>query len=401
MNNDAPTPIYLDHCATTPLAPAVREQMEPWASAANPASDHPLGKKARRAVETAADSILRRLRAAPEDRIVFTSGATESNTLALFGLAQSLAAGRHFITSEIEHPSVLEPTGYIEQSGYPVTYLGVGPDGMVNLDALREAFRPDTALVSIMWANHETGVIQPIEKIATECAQRGVLLHCDATQAVGRLPIDLSKVGIDLMSFSAHKFYGPKGIGGLYVRRHEPPIALKPLLRGGSQQGGIRAGTVPVDLVVGMAAALDLSHEQMARMDQHCRLLRDGFEHSLEATLSGFTFHGRSAPRLPNVSNIGVAGVEQQKLLAGLHEAAICVGSGAACSEGLPSHVLAAMGVPASMAKIRVSLGLETSGLELLWAALSILRCVSRNRPPRFRRVATHPLPRRLTVSSD
>ena len=390
---------YLDHQATTPCDPAVVAAMAPWWTEqfANPASRlHRPGLLAAAAVDQARSQILGQLGltagAPPENprghqgdaQLIFTSGATEANNLALKGLAEAeLAAGgsrRQLVTLATEHRAVLDPLRYLARHGFRLSELPVGSDGLVDLDQLAAALGPDTLVVSVMAANNEIGVLQPLAAIGALCRQRGIPFHCDGAQALGHLDLKPAELGIDLLSLSAHKFYGPKGIGALAISR---PLALAPQLHGGGQQGGLRAGTLPVPLIVGLAAALNLAQADRLEREQRLGALRDQLWQGLEA-LGGIRRNGAAAPRLAHNLNICVEGVEGGALHRALRRQ-LAVSGGSACSSGEPSHVLAALGLSRleAAASIRFGLGRSTTTAEIGQAIGALAEAISQLRGPR------------------
>ena len=390
---------YLDHQATTPCDPAVVAAMAPWWTEqfANPASRlHRPGLLAAAAVDQARSQILGQLGltagAPPENprghqgdaQLIFTSGATEANNLALKGLAEAeLAAGgsrRQLVTLATEHRAVLDPLRYLARHGFRLSELPVGSDGLVDLDQLAAALGPDTLVVSVMAANNEIGVLQPLAAIGSLCRQRGIPFHCDGAQAVGHIALNPAELGIDLLSLSGHKLYGPKGIGALAINR---PLALAPQLHGGGQQGGLRAGTLPVPLIVGLAAALNLAHADRLEREQRLGALRDQLWQGLEA-LGGIRRNGAAAPRLAHNLNICVEGVEGGALHRALRRQ-LAVSGGSACSSGEPSHVLAALGLSRleAAASIRFGLGRSTTTAEIGQAIGALAEAISQLRGPR------------------
>jgi cysteine desulfurase len=364
--------IYLDHQATTPCEEAVVEAMAPWWSAqfANPSSrGHRPGLLAAAAVEQARVQIAAEL-GVTSGSVVFTSGATEANNLALKGLAEAelLAGGgrRHLVTLATEHRAVLDPLRYLSRHGFTLTVMPVQPDGLVDLQQLEQALRPDTLLLSVMAANNEIGVLQPLEAIAQLCRTRGIRLHCDAAQAVGHLPLQPAALGIDLLSCSGHKLYGPKGIGALVVA---PGVVLSPQLHGGGQEQGLRPGTLPVPLIVGLAKALELAQADRDGRSQRLGALRDQLWRRLEA-LGGVHRNGAGAPRLAHNLNVWIDGVDGNALQRQLRQH-LAVSGGSACSAGEPSHVLQALGLSRQQAAaaIRFGLGRGTSATEIDAAA--------------------------------
>lgn len=334
--------IYLDNNATTPLLPAVWDAMRPYLTEVfgNPASAHTAGRRARRALEDARESIASQL-GALADEVLFTSGATEANNLALFGLCGEPPS--HLLASPIEHPSVAEPLRRLAESGFTLDTLPVDAQGHVRAETLPDHLRADTGLVAVMLANHETGVRQPIRALTETLAGRA-RFHCDATQAVGKIPVHFYDLGVDTLALSAHKFHGPKGIGALLVRRR---VKLRPRTWGGHQQQGRRPGTEPVALAVGFACALDRACREMIDRLAHVRLLRRRFLDQLNAAASPLVVNG-SDLGIPHTINVSFPGAKADLLLMNLDLAGVACSTGSACSSGslLPSPVLQAMGVP-------------------------------------------------------
>jgi len=346
-----PRPIYLDHHATTPLDPAVVAAMLPYLTEkfGNPSSrQHAFGQEAHAAVEEARAQLARLIGAEPGD-IVFTSGATESDNLAVRGAARAAGArGRHLVTTAIEHPAVLEPARTIEREGFEVTVVGVGPDGIVATDDVARALRPDTVLVSVMAANNEVGSVQPLAEIGRLCGERGILFHTDAVQAVGRMPVRVDEWGTDLVSISAHKMYGPKGVGALYVRRsRRPRIHLQAQAEGGGQEKGLRSGTLNVPGIVGLGQAARLAADALAGGEPaRIAALRDHLLAGLRRRLDGVEVNGSMEHRLPGNLHVSIARAEAETLILSLG-GRIAISSGAACAEagGKGSHVLRALGL--------------------------------------------------------
>lgn len=344
--------IYLDHHATTPVDPAVVEAMLPYFGQrfGNPSSrQHAFGQEAHAAVEDARRQVAELIGAQP-DEIVFTSGATESDNLAVRGTARPLAGrGRHIVTTTIEHPAVLEPCRSLEREGFEVTRVEVDATGCVAADAVAAAIRSDTVLVSVMAANNEIGTVQPVVEIGAHCRQQGILFHTDAVQALGRIDVHVGRWGVDLMSLSAHKMYGPKGVGALYVRRdRRPRIKLQPQAEGGGQEKGVRSGTLNVPAVVGFGAAAALAQDALTRGEAvRLAALRDRLLEGLHTRVGGITVNGDLTRRLPGNLHVSVDRAEAETLILSLG-GHIAISSGAACAEagGKGSHVLRALGLP-------------------------------------------------------
>jgi cysteine desulfurase len=352
--------IYFDHNATTPLHPAVWEAMHPfWADVfGNPSSLHTEGLAAREAVEEARQSVARLLGASAEE-IIFTSGGTEADNLAILGsaLAQGCRGG-HIITSQIEHPAVLGSCRFLETEGFRVTRLPVGAAGVVDPDDLARALTKDTCLVTLMHANNEVGTIQPVRECAALARTRGVLVHTDAVQSVGKIPTLIDELGVDFLSLSGHKLHGPKGIGALYVRHG---LALDPLVTGGPQERGLRGGTESVAAIVGLGVAAQLAGTHLAAEMPRVAALRDRLEQEILATIPEVSVNGASAPRLPTTTNLTFTGADGQSLVVALDLKGVATSTGSACSSGSlePSHVLVAMGLegPGLRGAVRFSLG--------------------------------------------
>jgi cysteine desulfurase len=352
--------IYFDHNATTPLHSTVWQAMYPFLTAefGNPSSLHAEGLRAREAIETARQQVAHLLGADPEE-IIFTSGGTEADNLAILGsvLAQGHRGGR-IITSQIEHPAVLGSCRALETQGFHVIRLPVGSVGTIDPDDLARALTPDTRLVTLMHANNEVGTIQPIRECAALAHAHGVALHTDAVQSVGKIPTSVDALGVDLLSLSGHKIYGPKGVGALYVRRG---LALAPLLTGGPQERGLRGGTEAVAAIVGLGAAAHLAATRMADETARVAALRDALEHGILATIPEVMVNGAPAPRLPTTTNLSFHRVDGQSLIVALDLKGVAASTGSACSSGSlePSHVLIAMGVagPWLQGAVRFSLG--------------------------------------------
>lgn len=376
--------IYLDHAATTPLRAEARAVMEPFLSDnfANASSVYCLAQEARSALDEARATVADGLGCHPSE-IIFTSGGTESNNAAIKGVAFARQErGRHLITSAIEHHAVLLPMQELaERFGFEVTVLPVDRGGVVEAERVAAAMRPATTLVSIMWANNEIGTIQPVEQIAELTQARGISFHVDAVQAAGTLPIDLSRTPIDLLSISAHKFYGPKGVGALYVRRGTP---WWPLLTGGGQERNRRAGTENVAGIVGMARALELACAEQAATNRQVGGLRDELIERVCSRIPGTVVNGDRERRLPNNVNLSFAGVHGESLLVGLDLAGIMASSGSACTSGSlePSHVLQALGLAReqTQASLRLTVGRDNTAEEIARTVDVLERLVARLR---------------------
>ncbi|MEE9173279.1 MAG: cysteine desulfurase family protein [candidate division NC10 bacterium] len=353
--------IYLDYSATTPVDPQVREAMRPYFEGAfgNPSAAHALGREAKATLEQARETVAGLLGTADKDEVVFASSGTEADNLALAGTAFAYQErGRHIITSAVEHAAVLETCTALERGGFSVTYLPVNGHGVLDLEQLRRAIRPDTILVSLMHANNEVGMLFPLAEIGAITKERGVLFHTDAVQSFGKVPLDVRHCKIDLLSLSAHKIYGPKGVAALYVRRG---VRLQSLLRGGGQERGRRAGTENVPAIVGLAEAARLMFLEMPGEGERMGKLRDRFEAGVLARIEGVRVNAQKGPRLSHTSNLTFEGVEAQTLVAALDLEGIAVSAGSACHVGSlqPSHVLRAMGLSPEHVEgsLRFSLG--------------------------------------------
>lgn len=354
-------PIYLDHHATTPLDARVLEAMMPYLTEefGNASSaTHAYGWRAEAAVEDARERIAAAIGAADPREIVFTSGTTESDNLAVVGVARAARRERdHLVTSAVEHPAVLEPCRALEAEEFSLTTLPVDAEGRVDPAAVAAAIGERTALVSVMAANSEVGTLQPIAEIAAACRERGVPLHSDAAQAVGRVPVDVAALDLDLMSFCAHKLYGPKGVGALYLRSRRPRLRIEPLIRGGGHERGLRAGTLPVALVVGFARAVEIAVEGLAAESARIAALRDRLWDRLAKGLEAIERNG-PADGLPGNLNVSFVGVEADALLVALRDVALSTGSACSSARPEPSHVLRALGLPVARARSAVRFGL-------------------------------------------
>jgi cysteine desulfurase len=361
----AARPIYLDHHATTPVDPRVFEAMRPYflEKFGNAASvNHAFGTEAADAVEEARKEVAQ-LIGADSKSLIFTSGATEANNLALLGVVRAAPPGRHVITTAAEHRSVLDPLRRIERSGTEVTFLPVDQHARVSADQVAGAIKPNTILVSVIFANNEVGSINPLREIGEVCRQHNVLLHSDAVQAVGKIPIDLSELPIDLLSLSAHKLYGPKGVGALFVRRDRGRIAIEPLFYGGGHERRMRSGTLPVPLIVGLGAACRIAGDEMTDETARLTLLCERLQTGLMRELDGLSFNGHPTERLPGNLNVSFEAVDGEALMAGLTGLSVSSGSACTSADPEPSHVLRAMGRSESLtrASLRFGLGRTTT----------------------------------------
>src|SRR3954471_23178127 len=376
-------PIYLDYSATTPVDPRVAQKMIPFLTEifGNPASrSHAFGWKAEEAVEEARGHVAALLNADPKE-IVWTSGATEGNNLAIKGAANFYKTkGKHLITQKTEHKAVLDPFRELERQGFEATYLEVEPNGIVSLEKLRAAIRPDTILVSIMMVNNEIGVIQPVWEIGELCREKGIVFHVDAVQGAGRVEIDLAKLKADLLTITAHKIYGPKGIGALYVRR-KPRVRIEAQIHGGGHERGFRSGTLPTHQIVGFGEAARLAKQEMASDNEHVRALRDKLWNAIE-DIEEVYVNGDLERRIPHNLNVSFNFVEGESLIMAVKD--IAVSSGSACTSASlePSYVLRALGRNDELAhsSIRVTLGRFTTEQDVDFAADLLRRKVEKLR---------------------
>lgn len=380
------TPIYLDYAATCPVDPRVLDAMLPYFTEhfGNAASrTHVFGWRAEEAVEGARREIATLLNADPKE-IVFTSGATESINLALKGALEFLreSGKKHVVTAVTEHKATLDTCKWLERNGCEVTYLQVAPDGRVTAEQVAQAIRPDTALVSIMVANNETGVLHPVAEIGAACRAAGVLFHTDAVQGYGKIPLDVEAMSIDLLSISAHKIYGPKGVGALYVRRRKPRVRLAPQIHGGGHERGNRSGTLNVPGIVGFGAAARVARETMAEESARIFELREHLRRRLTEEITHATVNGSLEHRLPGTLNISFNYVEGESLLMGLKDVAVSSGSACTSASLEPSYVLRAMGLDDELAhsSLRITVGRTTTREELDFVAELIKREVARLR---------------------
>jgi cysteine desulfurase len=361
--------IYLDHNATTRPRPEVVEAMLPHLGGhyGNASSIYQLGQEERKAIDIAREQLAKLIGVQNPDEIVFTGGGSESINWAIKGVAwANRERGRHLVTTAIEHSAVMKTCKYLQFMGWQVTHVGVDGHGRVNPADIRDAITKETTLVSVMHANNEIGALEPVEEIAKVCHEKGVPLHLDALQTVGKIPVSVEALDCDLLSIGAHKFYGPKGVGALYTR---PGVKLHPLIHGGSHERNPRAGTENVAGIAGLGVASELALKDMKRDEKHVRPLRDKLEKSVLQQVECVRVNGDPEHRMFNTSNLSIEGVEGEGLIIGLDMQGICVSSGSACSSGQtePSHVLQAIGLPIELAKgsVRFSLGRENTDEEI------------------------------------
>lgn len=378
-------PIYLDYHSTTPVDPEVLKAMLPYFTEVfgNAASrNHEFGWTAEAGVEKARAQVAA-LIGATDKEIVFTSGATESNNLAILGVAEMYAEkGKHIITTPIEHKAVLDTCQFLEAKGYEITYLPVDKTGMVSAEQVRQAIRPDTILVSVMAANNEIGTLNPIAEIGKVCKEKGVLFHTDAVQAVGKVPVDVNAMGIDLLSVTAHKIYGPKGIGAIYVRRKNPRVRLSALIHGGGHERGMRSGTLNVPGIVGFGKAAEIALRNLSTEPKRLAELRDRLWKGISAELDELYINGHPTQRLPNNLNVSFAFVEGESLMMGMKELAVSSGSACTSASLEPSYVLKSIGVGEDLAhtSIRFSVGRFTTEEEIDFAVKKIVAAVKKLR---------------------
>ncbi len=378
-------PIYLDCQATTPVDPRVVEAMLPYFTdcPGNPSSsNHLYGWEAKAAVDLARETAAQAIGAEPKE-IVFTSGATEANNLAIKGVAEAyLSKGRHLITMQTEHNAVLEPCKYLEKLGFEVTYLPPEPDGLLDIECLEQAIRADTILVSVMAANNEIGVLQPLAEIGQVCRQRQILFHTDAAQAIGKIPLDVETMQIDLLSITGHKLYGPKGIGALYIRSRNPHVQVAAQLQGGGQERNVRSGTLPTPQIVGLGKAIELGLAEQATEAKRLTALRTHLWQKLQV-LDGIHLNGHPQLRLPGCLSVSFAGVDGAALLLGLQPyVALSSGSACASSKPTPSHVLTALGLSSQLSKstLRFGLGRFTTPEDIEQAAHHVINVIQQCR---------------------
>ena len=374
-------PIYMDNHATTPMDPRVLEIMLPYFGKVfgNAASrNHQFGWEAEQAVDKAREQIAKLIGCTPKE-IIFTSGATESNNLAIKGIAEMYKErGNHIITQTTEHKAVLDTCKKLERQGFRVTYLQVQKDGLISMDALREAMTPDTILCTIMFANNEIGVVQPVEEIGKLCHERNVIFHTDAVQAVGKIPVNVTEMNIDVLSLTAHKVYGPKGVGALYVRRRNPRVQITEQINGGGHERGMRSGTLNVPGIVGLGAACEIAGNEMAAEAARQIELRDYLKNKLETALDYTEVNGNMDHHLPGNLNMSFVHVEGESLLMGIND--IAVSSGSACTSATlePSYVLKALGLGDDVAhsSIRFGLGRFNTKAEVDYVSDKIINVV-------------------------
>jgi len=375
--------IYMDHSATTPVAPEVLEAMLPYFSEkfGNASSLHSFGLEAKEALEESREKVAGLLGAKPEE-IIFTAGGTESDNLALKGIARkNQKSGKHIITTRVEHPAILECCRKLEKEGFEVTYLPVTNEGLVEIATLESAIRSDTILISVMHANNEVGTIQPLEEIGRLAAEKDIYLHTDAVQSVGKIPTDVNKLGVDLLSLSAHKLYGPKGVGALYIRNG---TRLESIIQGGGHERGLRSGTENIAGIVGLARAGELASQEMASEARRLTDLRDKLARKVLDSVKEAWINGTMKMRLPGNLNFGFKYVEGESLLLFLDSIGISVSTGSACSSHKlePSHVLLSLGLKPEEChgSLRITLGRSNTIEEVDYVALGIARAVERFR---------------------
>ena len=377
--------IYLDYHATTPVDPRVYHAMEPYFTElfGNPASkNHAFGREASGAVERARAQVAALIGAVPKE-IIFTSGATESDNLAIKGVARQGGNGAgHIVTLTTEHKAVLDPCNVLQHGGTEVTYLEVGDSGRVDLDPLRHALRDDTMLVSVMHANNEIGVIQPVAEIGALCRERGIPLHVDAAQSVGKISVDVAAMNIDLLSISGHKLYASKGIGALYVRSGRPRLKLQPQMDGGGHERGLRSGTLPVALIVGLGLACEICDQEMEAEAERITALRNQLVDGLLGGLADVRINGDLSHRLPGNANMRFAQVDAESLLRALPNIALSTGSACTTANLEPSHVLKAIGLDheSSLSSVRFGLGRFTTAQEVATVVNDVIAAVKRLR---------------------
>ena len=375
--------IYLDNQATTPLDPKVFSAMEPWFTEkfGNASSrNHTYGWEAEEAVEIARESVAATIGALPKE-IIFTSGATEANNIALQGAAKSYQdQGRHIITVKTEHKAVMDVCQHLSKDGFDITYLPVDKDGILDLNKFEDAIRDDTILASVMHVNNEIGVIQPIKELGAICKNKGIIFHVDAAQSMGKLSINVDDMGIDLLSISAHKLYGPKGVGALYVRRKNPRVQLQPIMFGGGHERGIRSGTLPVPNIVGMGRACDLAADVMIEENLRISQLRDTLLKGIRAENPNASINGSMEHRVAGNLNMSFPGANNEAIIAAVPDIAISSGSACTTSTMEPSHVLLALGMSKNevYSSLRFGIGRFNTEEEIQIAVKSINNCMKK-----------------------
>ncbi|MFT5052781.1 MAG: cysteine desulfurase [Chlamydiales bacterium] len=379
------TPIYLDYQATTPVDPRVLETMLPYFNETfgNAASrSHAYGWTAEKAIDRAREQVASLIGASAKE-IVWTSGSTEAINLAMKGVAEMYGSkGKHIITTQPEHKAVLDTGQHLEKQGFEVTYVKPDKNGRISVDSIAAAMRDDTILVAVMWANNEVGTINPIREIGALCHEKGILLFTDATQAVGKLPVDVVADNVDLLCLSAHKIYGPKGVGALYVRRRNPRVRLVAQMDGGGHERGMRSGTLNVPGIVGLGAACEVCEQDLQKDKEHSVKLRDHFEKRVFAALDHTHINGDPEHRLPHCSNLSFSYVEGESLIMGIKDLAVSSGSACTSASLEPSHVLQSMEVGDELAhsSIRFGFGRFTTQEEVDFAADQVIEAVTRLR---------------------
>ena len=375
--------IYLDNQATTAIDPGVFHAMEPWLKEkfGNAASrNHAYGWEAEEAVEIAREAVAAIINALPKE-IIFTSGATEANNLALQGAARYYReSGNHIITVKTEHKAVLDICEFLEKEGFEITFLPVGKDGILDINKLEEAIRPNTILVSVMHGNNEIGIIQPIREIGALCKSKEIIFHVDAAQSVGKIPVDVIEMNIDLLSISAHKIYGPKGVGALYIRRKNPRVQIKPIMFGGGHERGIRSGTLPVPNIVGFGKACNIAKDVLIDESLEIAELRNQLMKNIISENQNANVNGSMKQRLAGNLNMSFPGINNEAVIAAVPE--IAISSGAACTTSTmePSHVLLALGLSKNEAysSLRFGIGRFNTKEEIKIASNSINRCMKK-----------------------
>ena len=367
------TPIYLDYNATTPILPQVLDAMLPYLREhfGNPSSGHSYGLRARAAVERAREQTAALLGCDP-DEVIFTSGGTEANNLAIHGVIAAIEARKSIVTTVVEHPATERPCSWLERHGHRVTRVAIDTDGRANMDEARNAIDEETAFVTVMHSNNETGVLQPVAELAALAHAKGAIVHTDAAQSVGKVPVNVRALGVDLLSVAGHKLYAPKGVGALYVKRGTP---LEPLARGASHERGLRPGTENVASIVGLGAACELAGRDLATTMARLRAQRDSLWHQLTAGIAGLALNGHPTLRLPNTLNVRFPRASGVAVLAGAPEIAASTGSACHAGDEHASDVILAMGVaPAeALGSVRLSLGQQTTDAEVAAAATALI----------------------------